>query len=69
MKTLIFIALYFVFGIFLIKWFWGWTIPEIFPEAVKQNLIASSISWWTAFKFSILLSIMTAVTAIRKEKR
>ncbi|GAB4032792.1 MAG: hypothetical protein Fur0012_11760 [Elusimicrobiota bacterium] len=68
MKIITFILAYFVFGIFLIKWFWAWTIPEIFPEAVKQNLIAETISWWTALKFSILLSIITAVTTIRKEK-
>lgn len=68
MRIIILVLAYFVFGIFLIKWFWAWTIPEIFPEAVKQNLIAANISWWTALKFSILLSIITAVTTITKEK-
>lgn len=68
MRIITFIIGYFVFGIFLIKWFWAWTIPEIFPEAVKQNLIAANISWWTALKFSVLLSIITAVTTIRREK-
>jgi len=68
MKTLLFIALYFVFGIFLIKWFWGWTIPEIFPKAVEENFIAAQISWWTALKFSVFLSILMAVTSIKREK-
>jgi len=57
----------FVFGIFLVKWFWAWTIPEIFPGAVAQNLVAAKISWWTALKFSILLSLTAAVARVRKK--
>ena len=37
----------------IIKLFWGWIIPDIFPGAVEQSLITDSISWGTTFKLMI----------------
>lgn len=51
-----------VLAIFLIKWFWGWTIPELFPKACEQGLVASTISWWTAFKLAILVGFFMGGT-------
>ena len=61
---LLLVAAIFVFGIFLIKWFWGWTIPALFPLAAnsEQNLIAASITWGTAFKLSLFISILAGLT-------
>lgn len=67
MKNLLIVVAIFIFGIFLIKWFWGWTIPEIFPGAVQQGLISSKISWWTALKLSVLFSLIAAVARISKK--
>ncbi|PIS46590.1 MAG: hypothetical protein COT17_07860 [Elusimicrobia bacterium CG08_land_8_20_14_0_20_51_18] len=67
MKNIAILVLIFVFGVFLIKWFWAWTIPEIFPGAVQQNLIAAKISWWTALKLSILFSLTAAVSRVSKK--
>jgi len=59
--------LIFIFGIFLIKWFWMWTVPGIFPGAVEQGLIAGQITWWTALKLSIMVSLIATITHITKK--
>jgi hypothetical protein len=42
--------------LFLLKILWAWTIPDLFPGAVRQGLIAGTISWLTAFKVAIFLA-------------
>ena len=32
-------------GLLLIKLMWAWTIPDLFPGAVEQGLVADSLSW------------------------
>lgn len=61
---LILAASVFVFGIFLIKWLWGWTIPALFPLAAssQMNIIAASITWGTAFKLSLFISILATLS-------
>ncbi|MHB0997268.1 MAG: hypothetical protein ACYC2I_12935 [Elusimicrobiales bacterium] len=56
----------FVLGIFLIKWFWMWTIPALVPGAVAAGLVAGKISWWTALKLSVLVALLAAITNISK---
>jgi len=60
------VAAIFVLGIFLIKWFWMWTIPELFPGAVVSGLVAARISWWTALKLAGLVALLAAITKISK---
>ncbi len=60
------LAAIFVLGIFLIKWFWMWTIPGLCPGAVASGLIAAKISWWTALKLSVLVALLAAITNISK---
>lgn len=67
MREIAIIATVFVSGIFIIKLLWAWTIPEIFPVACQQNLIASNISWFTAFKMSLLFSLITTIARISKK--
>ncbi len=57
----------FVLGIFLIKWFWMWTIPELFPGAVASGDVAGIISWWTALKLAGLVALLAAITNISKD--
>lgn len=56
----------FVLGIFLIKWFWMWTIPALFPGAVASGAVAAKISWWTALKLSVLVALLATITNISK---
>ncbi|MCM2267507.1 MAG: hypothetical protein NDI60_06985 [Elusimicrobiales bacterium] len=60
------VAVIFVLGIFLIKWFWMWTVPGLFPGAVAAGLVAAKISWWTALKLSVLVALLAAITNISK---
>ena len=57
----------FVLGIFLIKWFWMWTIPELVPGAVASGLVAAKITWWAALKLSVLVALLAAITNISKD--
>ena len=51
----------FVVGLFLIKMLWAWTVPDLFPGAVQQGLVAKSISWLTAAKVALLIAILAGV--------
>ncbi len=55
--AIIFGVIAFFVGIFIIKLLWAWTVPDIFPGAVEQGLIAAEIGWWTAVKLSIILAL------------
>jgi len=44
---------------FVIKLLWAWTIPDIFPGAVEQGLIAAEISWFTSFKLALFFGLLT----------
>ncbi len=65
-SIILLVAAIFVLGIFLIKWFWMWTIPELFPGAVASGAVAAKISWWTALKLSVLVALLAAITNISK---
>jgi len=62
--ALVIIAIVFVLSLFLIKLLWAWTIPDIFPGAVEQGLIAQSISWFTAFKLAIFVAVLAGAAGI-----
>ena len=47
---------------FVIKLLWAWTIPDLFPGAVEQGLVASEISWFTSLKLALFLGIARGVT-------
>ena len=34
----------FIIALFLVKLLWAWTIPDLFPGAVEQGLVAKEIS-------------------------
>ena len=48
----------FVLTFLLIKWLWAWTIPDLFPGAVEQGLIAKEIGWFTSFKLALFFSVI-----------
>lgn len=39
---------------------WAWVVPDLFPGAVAQGLIAGNISWVTAIKLALFVSFMAA---------
>ena len=55
----------FVVVLFLIKALWAWTVPDLFPGAVEQGLVARSISWSTAAKIALLVAVLSGITGGR----
>ena len=56
-------------ALLLVKLLWAWTIPDLFPGAVEQGLVAGAISWFTAFKVAIFLAVLAGVSGARKGRR
>jgi len=51
----------FVVVLFVIKLLWAWTIPDVFPGAVDQGLVAGSISWITAAKVALFIAVLSGI--------
>jgi hypothetical protein len=58
----------FVVALFVIKLLWAWTIPDLFPGAVAQGLIAEHISWYAAFKLAIFIGVMAGIAGARHKR-
>lgn len=56
-------CLMFVVTLFLVKALWAFTIPDLFPGAVEQGLVARSISWLTSVKIAIFVAIISGFCA------
>ncbi len=52
------ICIVFAVGLLLIKALWAWTVPDLFPGAVQQGLVAGSISWGTAAKVALFVAVL-----------
>ena len=59
----------FVVVLFLVKLLWTWTIPDLFPGAVEQGLIARSISWLAALKVAVFVAILAALAGVQRGKK
>ncbi|RLG29131.1 hypothetical protein DRO03_08015 [Methanosarcinales archaeon] len=64
--TLALIAVYAVIVLLMVKLLWAWTIPDIFPGAVSEGLIAGSISWYTAFKIAVFVAVLAGLAGVRR---
>jgi TRAP-type C4-dicarboxylate transport system permease large subunit len=57
-----------VVGLLIIKLLWSWTIPDLFPGAVEQGLIAAKISWLAAFKLALFIGILAGITGASRKR-
>ena len=57
----------FLLGLLLIKLWWQWAVPDLFPGAVEQGLVAASISWFTSFKLALALAALAALAGSRRD--
>jgi len=48
-------------ALLLVKLLWEWTVPDLFPGAVKQGLIAATITWYASFKLAIFIAVLAGV--------
>jgi hypothetical protein len=62
------IAITGLIALLLIKLLWAWTIPDLFPGAVDQGLVARDISWLAAFKLALFIAVIAGITGIKKNK-
>ena len=53
-----------ILTLLLLKLLWPWTIPDLFPGAVEQGLIAREISWYTSFKLAIFVAALAGIAGI-----
>ncbi|OEU76313.1 MAG: hypothetical protein BA869_12710 [Desulfuromonadales bacterium C00003107] len=60
------VAIYGVIVLLLVKLLWAWTIPDLFPGAVDQGLIAGEISWYAALKVAIFVAVLAGLAGARR---
>jgi DNA-binding CsgD family transcriptional regulator len=58
----------FVLVTYLIQFLWGWIVPDLFAHAVSQGYLAKEISWWTAFKILIVLSVLGSLLGVNNRQ-
>jgi len=58
---LLVVCIAFVVVLFLVKLLWAWTVPDLFPKAVEQNLVAGEIGWLTAVKVAIFVAVIGGI--------
>lgn len=42
----------------LISWIWNFTVPDVLSGLVAKGLLPATITWFQAFKLSVLLSLL-----------
>ncbi|MEK7476853.1 MAG: hypothetical protein AAB152_14620 [Candidatus Coatesbacteria bacterium] len=57
--VLLLVGLVFVFVLFVFKFLWAWTVPDLFPGAVAQGLVARELSWGAAFKLACVSAVVS----------
>jgi len=57
-----------VLVLLLVKVLWAWTVPDLFPGAVEQGLVARTISWLAAFKVGVFVAVLAALAGARRHK-
>ena len=62
----VFIVGAFVVALLVVKLLWAWTIPDLFPGAVEQGLVARSIGWYTALKVAIFVAVLAGLGGARR---
>lgn len=55
------IPIIFLTVLLLIKSLWGWIIPDLFPGAVSEGLMAGAISWGSAAKLALAFVVLGAI--------
>ena len=56
---LIQVAIAFAISIVVFKFVWAWVVPDLFPGAVSQGLIAANLSWLAALKLAVLVGVLS----------
>ncbi len=60
------VAVALVLVLLAVKALWAWTVPDLFPGAVKIGLVAREISWLAAFKVAIFAAVLVGIAGARR---
>ena len=53
------VAVMFVIALILFKVVWAWVVPDLFPGAVEQGLIAADLTWLASLKLAVLVAVLS----------
>ncbi len=56
---LITVGVTFVLSVIVFKFVWAWVVPDLFPGAVEQGLIAADLTWLAAMKLAVLVAVLS----------
>jgi uncharacterized membrane protein len=56
---LVTVAVTFVIAVVLFKFVWAWVVPDLFPGAVEQGLIAADLTWLASLKLAVLVAVLS----------
>jgi hypothetical protein len=55
---LVSVVVIFVIAIVLFKFVWAWVIPDLFPGAVAEGLVAADLTWLASLKLAVLVAVL-----------
>ncbi len=58
---LVTVAVAFVITVIVLKFVWAWVVPDLFPGAVAEGLIVANLTWLSAVKLAVLVSVLSGV--------
>jgi len=56
---LVSVVVTFVIAVVLFKFVWAWVVPDLFPGAVEQGLIAADLTWLASLKLAVLVAVLS----------
>jgi uncharacterized membrane protein len=56
---LVSVAVTFVIAVVLFKYVWAWVVPDLFPGAVEQGLVAADLTWLASLKLAVLVAVLS----------
>ena len=56
---LITMAVTFVISVIVFKFVWAWVVPDLFPGAVEQGLVAADLTWLASLKLAVLVAVLS----------
>ena len=56
---LVTVAVTFVITVVVLKFVWAWVVPDLFPGAVAQGLIAADLTWLASLKLAVLVAVLS----------
>jgi hypothetical protein len=58
-QIIIQIVIMFVISVIVLKFVWGWVVPDLFPGAVAQDLISANLTWAASLKLAVLVAVLS----------